>query len=335
MVGSWLSFNAPLSVKLVRFASLLCMIVFGLFAVTALPSCVQLSPSGAHVDSERLRIHVETLSKKFIPRDYRNLRNLNLCADYIAGEFRKAGAEVSEQTYEVKGKTYRNIIGEFGPASASRIVIGAHYDACGDTPGADDNASGTAGLIELAHLLGQETWGKRIELVAYTLEEPPFFRTGNMGSARHAQRHRGNGVEIDGMISLEMIGYFSDEKGSQKFPSLLLKMFYPDTGNFIAVIGSYGDRRLVKQLKDSMRGATDLPVHAMCAPKSFPGLDFSDHLNYWNNDYSAAMITDTAFMRNGRYHSAHDTSETLDYERMSKVVLGVYEAVRQMGTDNG
>ncbi|MDH3982141.1 MAG: M28 family peptidase [Kiritimatiellaceae bacterium] len=334
MVGIWFKWNAPLPVKVVRFLVLLVAVLGGMFVLTTQPSCTHCPPTERQVAPERLRGHVETLSIKYAPRDYRRIWNLNKCADYISGEFKAAGAEVSEQTFEVKGKTYRNIIGLFGPVTESRIVVGAHYDSCGDTPGADDNASGVAGLIELACLLGDTDLNQQVELVAFTLEEPPFFRTGNMGSARHAYRHRQNGVEIEGMICLEMIGYFSDEKGSQQFPSALLKLFYPDTGNFIAVIGSIHDRKLAKKLKESMRGATDLPVHSMSAPKGFPGLDFSDHLNYWNHGYTAVMVTDTAFMRNLRYHRSSDTVETLDFDRMANVVLGVYEGVVDMANDD-
>lgn len=302
--------------------------------LTTQPTFARYSPSDHRIASDQLRNHVVVLSEKHAPRDYKRPWNLEACADYISRHFQKSGATVSEQTYDVEGKTYRNVIATFGPETDSRIVVGAHYDSCGDTPGADDNASGVAGLIELAHLLGDSELNQKVVLVAYTLEEPPFFRTGNMGSARHAYSLRKNEVDVEAMICLEMIGYFSDEKGSQRFPSIFLKMLYPDLGNYIAVIGSVGDRRLIREVKASMRGATDLPVHAMCAPKGFPGLDFSDHLNYWNNDYTAVMITDTAFFRNHRYHRASDTADTLDYERMSKVVLGVYEAVVRLANEN-
>lgn len=290
--------------------------------------------SEQRVSADRLQRHVEVLSEKHAPRSYKWVTNLDACADYISGQFKDSGASVSEQTYDVKGNTYRNVIASFGPETDSRIVVGAHYDSCGDTPGADDNASGVAGLIELSHLLGQAGLKQRVELVAYTLEEPPFFRSVNMGSARHAYRLRKNNVEVDAMICLEMIGCFRDEKGSQRFPSTFLKLLYPDRGNYIAVIGSIGDRKLIRHMKSTMRGATDLPVHAMCAPKGFPGLDFSDHRNYWANDYTAVMITDTSFFRNGHYHLVSDTPETLDYDRMTKVVIGVYEAVVRMANED-
>jgi Zn-dependent M28 family amino/carboxypeptidase len=296
-------------------------------SLTLQPSFKRYPPSTAQVDPNGLQAHVITLSETFALRTYTNKQNLNNTADYIASQFDGAGGQLSEQAFVVNGNQYRNVIAAFGPESSDRIVVGAHYDSYGNSPGADDNASGIAGLIELAYLLGRTELAQRVELVAYTLEEPPFFRSDNMGSARHAAMLRKGRVDVEAMICLEMIGYYSDEKNSQLFPSVLLKWLYPDKGNYIAVIGSWGDRKLVKQVKVSMRSATDLPVHAMCAPKGFPGLDFSDHLNYWNNGYAAVMITDTAFMRNPNYHRESDTADTLDYHRMARVVTGVYEAV--------
>uniref|UniRef100_UPI003567C6FA M28 family peptidase n=1 Tax=Pontiella sp. TaxID=2837462 RepID=UPI003567C6FA len=184
-----------------------------------------------------------------------------------------------------------------------------------------------AGLIELAYLLGKADLRQRVELVAFTLEEPPFFRTGDMGSARYAHGLKINGTAVEAMICLEMIGYFSDEPGSQDFPSILLQWFYPDCGNFIALIGLDEYRGLHRTVKGAMRGATDLPVHAMCASRGTPGIDFSDHHNFWNQGYPAVMVTDTAFLRNRRYHAAGDTADRLDYDRMAKVVAGVFEAV--------
>jgi len=319
-----------------RFLSVLGLVLVGLailFVLTTQPSCTHCPPTQQSVAPERLLAHVEKLSIDFAPRNYKRVWNLDKCAGYISDHFMKAGGNVEVQPYEVEGKTYRNVVAQFGSTNEPVIVVGAHYDSYQDTPGADDNASGVAGLIELAYLLGQADLGQRVELVAFTLEEPPFFRTGNMGSARHAFGLKQAGVEVEAMVCLEMIGYFSDQKDSQQFPSALMKMIYPNTGNYIAVIGSMGDRKLAKKMKESMRDATDLPVHSMCAPKGFPGLDFSDHLNYWNFDYKAVMVTDTAFMRNFTYHGTGDTADRLDYNRMAKVVLGVYEGVVRLAND--
>jgi Zn-dependent M28 family amino/carboxypeptidase len=199
-------------------------------------------------------------------------------------------------------------------------------------PGADDNASGVAGLIELAYLLGKQQLPVRVELIAYTLEEPPYFRTEHMGSAVHAAALRKEDVNVKLMICLEMIGYFSDEPRSQEFPASFFGAFYSSQGNFIAVVGRFGDGLLVRRIKGAMRGGTSLPIYSINAPTFVPGVDFSDQLNYWNAGYDAVMITDTAFFRNPNYHTAQDTADKLDYKRMAMVVEGVYAAILELAT---
>jgi Zn-dependent M28 family amino/carboxypeptidase len=275
----------------------------------------------------RLERHVGMVSQTYLPRHAAHPENLDRIAAYIAQEFAQANARVVEQPYAIDGHTYRNVIGSYGPDTADRIVIGAHYDAAGPFPGADDNASGVAGLLELAYLLGTVPLSTRVELVAYTLEEPPYFRTPLMGSAVHAQSLRQQGHSVRVMIALEMIGYFSDAPNSQLFPASILKLFYPTEGNFIAIVGNVGQGAVVRRAKRAMRGGSALPVYSLNAPRFVPGVDFSDHLNYWAAGYQALMITDTAFYRNARYHTAHDTPDTLDYTRMAMVVQGVYAAV--------
>lgn len=276
------------------------------------------------VSAERLKTHVQTLSETFAPRDYTNIENLDRTADYIKREFEQTRGAVSEQAYKVNGKSYRNVIALFGKESEERLVVGAHYDVCMPLPGADDNASGVAGLIELAQLLGQTELPMQIELVAYTLEEPPFFRSEAMGSAVHANALKKQNVKVRAMLSLEMIGYFSDEDGSQRFPNPILKLFYPSRGNFIAVVSNFSNFGLVRKVKRAMRGTGLLPVYSINAPGWLPGIDFSDHLNYWRVDYPAVMITDTSFYRNHHYHTAQDKAEKLDYHRMAKVVQALH-----------
>ena len=282
------------------------------------------------VDPSRLEAHVRKLSVELAPRDESHIENLDRVAAYIKSEFGQAGASVSEQPYRTQGKLYRNVIGQFGPESEERIVIGAHYDTAGPLPGADDNASGIAGLIELARLLGRQQPPLRVELVAFTLEEPPYFRTTGMGSSVHAESLRKQNIRVRAMLSLEMIGYFSDSPNSQHFPVSVLSGFYPSTGNFIGVVGRLSEGLLVRRMKATMRNASPLPVYSINAPTFVPGVDFSDQLSYWEAGYSAVMITDTAFFRNPNYHTAHDTVEKLDYHRMAMVVEGVYAAVAEL-----
>src|SRR5262245_7960360 len=287
-------------------------------------------PAPVSVDPTKLETHVRTLSQSFVPRDESHPENLDRCAAYIRLEFERANARVTEQPFTVDGKTYRNVIAHFGPETNAMVVVGAHYDAAGPLPGADDNASGVAGLLELARLLGNRQLPMRVELVSYTLEEPPFFRSEQMGSAMHANALKREGAVVRVMFSLEMIGYFSDARDSQHFPSSAFSLFYPTEGNFISVVGKIDDGMLVRRIKKAMTGAITLPVYSINAPRLIHGVDLSDHLSYWRAGYPAVMITDTAFYRNANYHTLDDTAERLDYRRMGQAVEGVYAAVIDM-----
>jgi hypothetical protein len=316
-----------------RILGLLVVIVEMIGCFIAQPTFRKNHPSTVSVDAARLKVHVSTLSRTFHPRDWEHPANLSKCADYIATQFANTGAAVESQEFKVQGKRYRNVIGRFGVGKGSKVVVGAHYDTCGDTPGADDNASGIAALIELAYLTGASAPQREVELVAYVLEEPPFFRTSHMGSAIHAESIAGEKSNITGVIVLEMVGCFNDEKGSQSYPSLLLRAFYPRRGNFIAVAGRWDQGDWIKAVKVGMLGSTDLPVYSIRAPSALPGIDFSDHFNYWPYGIKAVMVTDTSFYRNKAYHASEDTSDRLDYDRMSKVVVAVFEALRKNELD--
>lgn len=287
--------------------------------------------STVSVDPAALRRHVETICSNFTPRSYLDTTNLNRCADWIEEGFRREGGTVSNQVYEADGRKFRNVRARFGPADGALTVVGAHYDAYSSLPGADDNASGVAGLLELARLFGAAAPSSAVELVAYSNEEPPFFDTPDMGSVHHAAALKSSGADVRAVIVLEMIGYFTDKPGKQSYPMALLRLFYPNRGDYIGVVGSLGQTKLVRRVKWAMRGATGLPVRSISAPTAVPGVDFSDHRSYWAAGFQAVMITDTAFYRNKAYHTADDTPDRLDYGRMSKVVIGVYEAVLALG----
>ncbi len=288
------------------------------------------APKAATVNTDpaRLEVHVRMLSETLVPRDESHPHMLDRTAAYIRREFEHAGGTVSDQPYDSDGKTYRNVIALFGPDTAERIVVGAHYDSvAADVPAADDNASGVAGLIDLAYWLGATSPPMQIELVAYTLEEGQHFRTQRMGSFVHARSLKQQGVPVRAMISLEMLGFFSDAPNSQRYPHPLMNLFYPTQGDFIAVVGKLNQPMVVRRVKAAMQAASLLPVFSINAPRSVPGIDFSDHRNYWEMGYDAVMITDTAFYRNPNYHTPRDTAETLDYQRMAAVVQGVYAAM--------
>ena len=311
-----------------RVLTAVAIVVSAVGCVISQPTFRKNRTSTVTVDADKLKAHVSTLSQDLHPRDWKHPENLDRCADYIATHFEDAGAAVTSQVFTVQGRHYRNVIGRFGMGRGSKVVVGAHYDTCGDTPGADDNASGVAALIELAYLVGDNAPSVGVELVAYTLEEPPFFRTPSMGSAVHAESLAKEASDVLGVIALEMVGYFRDERGSQSYPSLLLRLIYPSRGHFIAVVGPWKQGAWVKAIKVGMKGATDLPVYSIRAPAFIPGTDFSDHMNYWPHGFNALMVTDTAFYRNKSYHTPDDTPEQLDYNRMSDVVVAVFEAIR-------
>lgn len=313
----------------------LSVIFAGLWMLITQPIPGSAQTSGASsVSSERLKSHVIMLSETLAPRDYAHPENLDRIAQYLQEQFNQAGGKVSEQPYKVDGKTYRNVIALFGPETKERIVIGAHYDAFDGFPGADDNASGVAGLIELAFLLGKTELPMQVELVAYTLEEPPYFRTDEMGSAVHAASLKHQGTRVRAVIVLEMIGYFSDAPGSQHYPSRILKLFYPSKGNFITVVGNFSQMGLTRRIKKAMHKTGLIPVRSINAPRWIAGIDFSDHLNYWEAGYKAVMITDTAFYRNENYHTPQDTPQILDYQRLAAVVQAIKEAVLTIAQTN-
>jgi hypothetical protein len=308
-----------------------CLLIIVVWAVTQpvlgnLPLRSNIPP----VKSSKLQEHVKILVEEIFPRDFEYPQNLDRAASYISNRFIEAHGVVVKQPFEVKGKIYQNIIASFGPKTGERIIVGAHYDAAGELPGSDDNASSVAGLLELAVLLGSSPPNTRVDLVAFTLEEPPYFNTEYMGSAVHARSLKEQNAAVRLMISLEMIGYFTDVLNSQRFPLPLMDLVYPTQGNFISVISKMGQGDVVRRVKKAMRTGSPLPVYSFNAPDFMPGINLSDHINYWKQGYNAVMVTDTAFMRNSRYHTAEDRPDTLDYERMAMTIQGVYAAILEI-----
>lgn len=278
--------------------------------------------------------HVDFLTTLTPARNYRNMDTLENVCTYLKEAFRQMGAEPEEQVWMAEGQPYKNIMASYNPEKARRLVVGAHYDVCGDQPGADDNASAVAGLLETARLLfmQQPALDYRIDFVAYCLEEPPFFGSKNMGSYVHARSLHEHNADVLGMICYEMIGYFSDEPNSQSFPSPELAKLYPSTGNFIIVVGIETFKTFNEEFYLSMKKAAALDVQVISFPLGF-GSEYaglSDQRNYWSFGYPALMINDTSFLRNPHYHQVTDTINTLNFEKMAEVVSGAYAAITQM-----
>jgi Zn-dependent M28 family amino/carboxypeptidase len=283
------------------------------------------------VSIENLQRTVHYLSAMQPPRNYLHRESLEKAAQYIAREFAEYGLPIAFQQFEISGQSYKNVIARIGPQTGPRLIVGAHYDVCGEQPGADDNASGIAGLLEIARFAktheAELPYG--IDFVAYTLEEPPFFRTPQMGSYVHAQSLKEQNTQVKGMICLEMIGYFNEQPASQNYPLAWMQYLYGDKGDFIGVISNLGSSSLAAQVSRQLKKTT-LKVKALKAPAWLTGVDFSDHQSYWRFGYKAIMVSDTSFYRNTHYHQASDTIDTLDFNKMREVVKGVCWALLQM-----
>ncbi len=307
--------------RAVALAALLTIVLFASATAVIRQPIVVFTRTAPHLASpDRLRRDVQFLTTTVRPRDVAHVSNLNATAAYIANEFGAAGARVTVQQFTARQQQFENVIAELEPATSQPVlVIGAHYDAFrehGAFPGADDNASGTAALLELARLLHGRRITRPVMLVAYANEEPPFFGSEDMGSAVHAwwlEEHR---RRVAGMICLEMIGYYTDV---QRFDSWVLRLMYPRRGDFIGVAGGWDDRALARSVKRSL--APTIHAVSFTGPRSM--LDASDQRNYWSHGWPAVMVSDTAYERNPNYHTVRDTAETLDYERMARVVDGL------------
>lgn len=280
-------------------------------------------PQPATPLSRRLRMHVHALAGTIGERRVGRPEALHAAAHYIRRALTDAGCDVRPQAYEVQGLRCENLEVTLAGRDARRVlVVGAHYDTVPGSPGADDNASGVAGLIEMARALRALPLACTVRLVAFVNEEPPFFFTRRMGSAVYARAARRRGDDIRLMVSLEMIGCYSAEPGSQGYPR-----FYPDRGDFIAFVSNLRSRRALGELVQAFRSVSDFPAERLAAPALVPGVAWSDQLSFWRAGYAAVMVTDTAFYRNPRYHSAFDTPDTLDYASMARVVHGLTQAV--------
>jgi hypothetical protein len=281
-------------------------------------------------DTIQIKTDIDSIVKTDGYRNYQNLKALNGVADYIKRQFISISDSVSDQIFDYNGTPFKNIVCSINTDKKERIIIGAHYDVCGNQDGADDNASGVAGLLELARIMKSEKLNYRIDFVAYTLEEPPFFATDYMGSNIHAKSLFDRNIPVKGMICLEMIGYYSDLPNSQHYPLGFLSWFYGKKGNFITVVQKYWNGKFGNDIKNKMQKISLIKTKSFKGPALLPGVDFSDHRNYWKYGYSAVMITNTAFYRNKNYHEPTDKISTLDFKRLALTIDELYLALKQI-----
>ncbi|MDD2715280.1 MAG: M28 family peptidase [Candidatus Wallbacteria bacterium] len=277
-----------------------------------------------------LKNHVYTLSHEFGDRSTRKYHAMQQTAGYIADRLEACGLDVTEQSYHVVGRPVSNLIAELAGTdpTAEILIVGAHYDTC-DNPGADDNASAVAVLIEVAKKLSASKTRRKIRFVAFVNEEPPYFQTEYMGSKVYANKLRENGEKIYLAVILEMLGYYSDEPHSQKIP-LPLVWKYPSTGNFLLAVGDKNSSAAMEKLAGMFRRSCSLPLYELTKYSFIQGVDSSDHWSFWENGYPAIMITDTSYYRNPYYHTAGDTYEKLDYNRMAQAVEGNSAAILEL-----
>lgn len=283
--------------------------------------------------SQRLREHVWTLAEEIGERHYGEMKNLNRAADYIYSQFQSYGYVPLEDRFGAK--EYRNItVNLYGREKRNEvIVVGAHYDTVWLTPGADDNASGVAGLLEIARVLSGRHFARTIRFIAFTNEEEPFYGTANMGSgvsAKHSYESREN---IVGMFSLEMIGFYSSEPRSQYYPGVI-RHFYPKRGNFIAFVSNFSSRGFLRRAILHFRNQAAFPSEGLAAPERLvPDIRRSDNASYWYYGFPAVMITDTSNYRNQNYHNVGDVPRTLDYDSMARVVSGLTGMLQDLARD--
>jgi Zn-dependent M28 family amino/carboxypeptidase len=281
--------------------------------------------------ASRLRTHVGAIAS--VEHNTATPAALEQAARYIENVLKTEGYTVRRQEYRAGGQMVRNIevsIANVAPkARPARIfIVGAHYDSAPGAPGANDNGSGTAAVLELARLLKdmRPSQGTEVKFVFFVNEEPPWFQSDEMGSMQHARKLRDEDQHVEGTLVLETIGWYSQQRHSQKLlPGLEGR--YPDVGNFIAFVGTLESSRLVQDALSAFRAVSDLPAHGLAAPAYVQGVTLSDHSSYKHHGYPAIMITDTAFMRYPYYHTSEDTPDKLDYDSTARVVQGLARTI--------
>jgi len=276
-----------------------------------------------------LRGHVEAIAS----REHNVFRSAELeaSARYVEKTFARLGYAVAVQRFQSGQVEVRNIEVEVrGGTRASEIVlVGAHYDSAAGAVGANDNGSGVAAMLELARLLKEANPTRTLRFVAFVNEEAPFYRSDAMGSRHYARRSKERGENIIAMFSLETIGYYSDQPGSQRYP-FPLGLFYPASGNFVAFVSNLGSRALLHEALASFRRHAGIPSEGLAAPALIPGVDWSDHWSFWQAGWPALMVTDTALYRYPYYHTMQDTLDKVDYERLARVVAGLHGMLRDL-----
>ncbi len=286
------------------------------------------------ITAGRLEEHVRYLAGTIGERNVFRPQALHDAAAYIERIWRDQGYTVVSQEYTVNGVRSANLeVTRTGSRLPRRLLlIGAHYDSVFGSPGANDNGSGVAALLELSRLFSGIAPVASVRFVAFTNEEPPFFTTARQGSAVYARAARERGDDIRLMVSLETVGSYSHDPGSQSYPPLF-RYFYPDRGNFIALVSNFSSRRAMRKLARAFRATSEFPLESVATFAAIPGVSWSDHRSFWKQGYDALMLTDTAFYRYPFYHSDADTPDKLNYDEFAKMSNGLFRALALLASE--
>ena len=282
----------------------------------------------------RLRTHVTSLAEGIGERNVFNPEALRRAASYIAAEWGALGYGVERLEYDVSGIRCANLIATHEGSTRRNeiLLLGAHYDSVVGSPGANDNASGVAALLEISRMFQELKPALTVRFVAFVNEEPPFFSTDQQGSLVYAQAARRRGDDIRLMASLETVGCYSSEPGSQRYPPLF-RFFYPDCGNFIGIVSDFRSRAAMRRLAAAFRAHSDFPLQTVSTFRFVPGVAWSDHDSFWRHGYLAVMVTDTAFYRYRHYHASTDTPDKLAYPEFANVTLGLFWAFAALASE--
>jgi len=313
-----------------RAGGILLVLAAGLWYMCVRPDPGQRIMTPPVISADALRAHVQALAGDIGERSVFRPGSLALAADYIENVWRAQGYHVVRQD---GGDGCENL--EVArPGNSEIIVIGAHYDSVAGSPGANDNASAVASLLELSRFFAGQTTKRTLRFVAFVNEEPPFFKTPRQGSRVYARACRERGDDVRVMIALETMGWYSDAPGSQRYP-FPFGLFYPNRGNFIAFISNFKSRGVMHEALRAFAAHSDFPVECCATFASVPGIDWSDHGSFWHEGYRAFMVTDTAPYRYPHYHEATDTPDKVDYKALARVTSGLCGAVLSIGQGLG
>ncbi|WP_437204595.1 M28 family peptidase [Planctomicrobium sp. SH664] len=283
----------------------------------------------------RLMQHVDCLAGVIGPRHLGKPAAFQAAAGFVEKELTAGGWTTSRQRYPASGHEVANIVAEQGGTSRPHeiLVVGAHYDTVPTTPGADDNASAVAVMIEVARRLKEIPTRRTVRLIGFACEEPPHYHLSEMGSQYSARQSRSAKEKIVGMLSLEMLGFFSSLPGSQQIPNSIPRLIRPwisTRADFVAAVGNLRSWRLAWKFRRGFRKSTKLPLLTLALPEKVEEIRRSDNSSFWDQGFPALMVTDTSFLRNPHYHQPSDTPDTLNYECMAQVVDGVLGGILQI-----